>query len=60
MKAFGSKVRLLNFLKDADELSQLAAVQGKVTIPAFKVSSVEHTGRACKHATLPFTGHVSG
>jgi hypothetical protein len=58
MKAFGCKVRLLNFLKRPGELSQLAAVQGKYTVPT--AEPVKHAGRKCRHLKLPFSGHVSG
>lgn len=56
MKAFGSKVRLLNFLKAPGEVSQLKAVQGMIEVPA--VAKVKRQGRRCKHKTLPFEGYL--
>jgi hypothetical protein len=56
-KAFGCKVRLLNFLKMPGEVNQLAAVAGEM--PSIQRDKAR-AGLRCKHRQMAFKGHVAG
>jgi hypothetical protein len=61
MKAFGCKVRLLDFLKTPGTLDQVAVVQGEYR-PVMDVQREQRkqAGRRCHHLTLPLHGHLGG
>jgi hypothetical protein len=60
-KAFGCKVRLLNFLKQAGTIDQLKIIDPDVSkaMEPIKVSAATVRGRKCRHANKPFLGFVT-
>lgn len=58
-KAFGCKVRMLNWLKPPGDLDQVAAVSGKVDFERLHARPKQQ-GRRCRHVSLPLQGFLGG
>jgi hypothetical protein len=60
-KAFGCKVRLLNFLKAPGSIDQLAIIDPDATkaLKPMKLERGRIAGRKCRHVSKPFTGFVA-